>query len=244
MSGLISRGADMIYTYRFLRLLTQPWTSTQAFDLGIIDKNGKPLKKVRDLSTAEEKRAYTMFHRLVFRIKRSAARLPFGNFAVNSFAAAHLLLRDSYNVDLSKIDDTGVSLISESYDEISELEEGNIYSLIEGCLTLEFDEYTSPGTDIKVLGNFEERSDIYVVESLEDRELLLVTISEVTSTAGATVGATPHVRKFVLPMRDFNSFNSLMKRNKLDKKLVPSITDQLVVECETTGRVKYVKVYD
>ena len=39
------RGPDFIYSLRFLRLLTMPWEKTGAFKKGIVDKNGKILKK-------------------------------------------------------------------------------------------------------------------------------------------------------------------------------------------------------
>ena len=39
------RGPDFFYAVRFLRLLTTKWENTNAFKLGIVDKNGKKLKK-------------------------------------------------------------------------------------------------------------------------------------------------------------------------------------------------------
>ena len=36
-----SRGADLYFVFRFLRLLTMKYTSTNAYKLGIIDKKGK-----------------------------------------------------------------------------------------------------------------------------------------------------------------------------------------------------------
>ena len=59
------RGPDFIYALRFLRLLTTKWEKTNAFKLGILDKNGKVLKKPE---TNEEKNAYNIFHKLVYNI--------------------------------------------------------------------------------------------------------------------------------------------------------------------------------
>ena len=64
--GLL-RGADFFYAIRFLRLLTTKWEKTNAYKLGIVDKNGKVLKKPE---TSEEKGAYNVFHKLVYNIKR------------------------------------------------------------------------------------------------------------------------------------------------------------------------------
>ena len=41
----MGRAIDLFVTYRFLRLLTTPFEKTDAFKLGIIDKNGNRIKK-------------------------------------------------------------------------------------------------------------------------------------------------------------------------------------------------------
>ena len=45
----MGRAVDFFVVYRFLKLLVTPWEKQEAFKLGIIDKNGKALKKARDL---------------------------------------------------------------------------------------------------------------------------------------------------------------------------------------------------
>ena len=98
--GVISKAADVYYTYRFIRTLTTPWEKTDAYAMGIIDANGKPLKKSSELRTAREKDAYTVFHRMVFNIKRIFSRLPFARSALASYAAAMFLLKE--NTDMSE----------------------------------------------------------------------------------------------------------------------------------------------
>ena len=61
------RAGDFFYALRFLRLLTTPWKKTSAYELGIVDENGKKLKKPE---TSEEKSAYNVFHKLVYNLKR------------------------------------------------------------------------------------------------------------------------------------------------------------------------------
>ena len=64
----VSRAADLFYTFKFLRTITKKWVDMEAHALGIIDENGKVLRKAKTLKTPEEKAAYTTFHRLVFNL--------------------------------------------------------------------------------------------------------------------------------------------------------------------------------
>ena len=45
--SILKRGADMVYTFRFIRMLVMSWTSWDAYKEGLIDKNGKRLKDVK-----------------------------------------------------------------------------------------------------------------------------------------------------------------------------------------------------
>jgi len=88
--GLLSRAGDLVYTLRFLRLLTTPFDKTTAFELGLIDEKGKKLKKPE---TKDEKVAYNTFHRLVFNIKKLIPGKKLG-----SYAAALYLMKEKYGV--------------------------------------------------------------------------------------------------------------------------------------------------
>lgn len=92
--GLISRTADLYYTFRFLKLLVTPWIEMPAFKLGIIDKDGTVLRRSAELKTDEERSAYTTFHRLVFNIKKLLNKVPFGKTRIASYAAALYLLKE------------------------------------------------------------------------------------------------------------------------------------------------------
>ena len=99
----LSRIADFTYSIRFLRLLTTPWTDTQAFKKGIIDDKGIPLKKLRDM-TADEKSSYNMFHRIVFFIKRLLNKIPFiGKNILTSYAAAFLMIKEECGLSEEEI---------------------------------------------------------------------------------------------------------------------------------------------
>lgn len=90
--GIISRAADTYYTYRFLKTLVTPWNKMKAFELGLVDENGK---RLRSPETPEEKSEYTLFHRLVFNLKRILNKLPFGKSRLASYAAALFLLKEN-----------------------------------------------------------------------------------------------------------------------------------------------------
>ena len=92
--GLISRTGDLFYAFRFLKLLVTPFEKTPAFELGIIDKDGKVLKKAAERNSPDEKSAYTVFHRLVFNIKRLLAKVPGGKSVVARYGAALFLIKE------------------------------------------------------------------------------------------------------------------------------------------------------
>jgi hypothetical protein len=94
------RGPDFFYALRFLRLLTTKWENTNAFKLGIVDKNGKRLKKPE---TSEEKSAYNTFHKLVYNIKRLINKLPLGKSTVASYAAALFLIKEHTGISDKKL---------------------------------------------------------------------------------------------------------------------------------------------
>ena len=93
--GQASRGADLYFVFRFLRLLTMKYTATNAYKLGIIDKKGKALKKSADLETVKEKSSYTMLHRMVFKIRGLLEKIPIvGKTILLNYAAALFLLKE------------------------------------------------------------------------------------------------------------------------------------------------------
>ena len=101
--GIISRTGDLFYAFRFLKLLVTPFEKTKAFELGIIDKDGAVLKKRVDRQTPEEKSAYTVFHRLVFNLKRLIGKAPGGKSLVARYGAALFLIKEHTNMSDAKI---------------------------------------------------------------------------------------------------------------------------------------------
>tara|TARA_B100000282_G_scaffold284621_1_gene249355 strand:+ start:308 stop:790 length:483 start_codon:yes stop_codon:yes gene_type:complete len=87
----MSRGIDFLITYRVVKMLITPFEKTEAFKRGIIDKDGKVLKKYRTLYRAGDKKNYTLLHRFVFNLKRILKRVGLGS-KLGSFAVALALL--------------------------------------------------------------------------------------------------------------------------------------------------------
>ena len=93
--GILTKATDTVYTLRFLRLLTTPWEETNAYKEGLIDDQGKKLRKP---VTEKEKSVYNMFHRLVFNVKKLINKVPGGKSKIASYAAALLLLKENYSL--------------------------------------------------------------------------------------------------------------------------------------------------
>ena len=91
---MASPAIDAFITFRFLKLLVTPFDKTEAYNLGIIDKRGKVLRKYKTLERIEERQAYTILHRLVFNIKKLIEKVPGGKSRVASYAAALFLIKE------------------------------------------------------------------------------------------------------------------------------------------------------
>jgi len=98
----MGRAIDLFVTYRFLRLLTTPFEKTDAYKLGIIDKNGNRIRKPKstqpavELATSELKNSYTILHKLVFNIKKLFGKVPGLRTKTGTYAAALFLLKDTF----------------------------------------------------------------------------------------------------------------------------------------------------
>lgn len=98
------RVIDSLIAYRILRMLVTPFEETEAFKLGIIDAKGKELKRMNQLNTVDERDAYTILHRMVFRIKKIIERVPVENKKLISFTAALALVKECYELNTEPVD--------------------------------------------------------------------------------------------------------------------------------------------
>jgi len=87
---------DNLIAYRVLSMLVKPFEETDAYRLGIIDKDGNNLIKSSKLKTSEQREAYTYLHRLVFNLKKILNRLPGGDTKTKNLVAALWLVKEAY----------------------------------------------------------------------------------------------------------------------------------------------------
>ena len=119
--GILKSAADFVYTIRFLKLLTTPFEKMGAYEIGLIDKDGKVDKKKKeelkltmdgrmDLSTH-----WTSFIRLVVNIKKLMAKAPGGKSVVARYGAALFLIKESGNLNNKQIqkihNETGIDIL-------------------------------------------------------------------------------------------------------------------------------------
>lgn len=101
----MGRAIDLLITYRVIKMLVTPFEKQPAYALGIIDKNGKVLRKAKTLNTAKEKEAYTLLHRFVFNLKRLINIIPGGKSKLGTYAAAlGLLLKENKDINMIELE--------------------------------------------------------------------------------------------------------------------------------------------
>ena len=62
--------------FKFIKSMITPFTSMDAYRLGIIDAKGNFLKKQGELETNAERAASSMFNRLIINLKKIIAKVP------------------------------------------------------------------------------------------------------------------------------------------------------------------------
>lgn len=93
---------DAFVAYKFIKLLSTPFEKTDAFKRGIIDKDGKILKKRNSLIDSDDKKAYpSNVYTLVWNLKKIMNKLPIVKTRLGSFAAALYLLKEETGVEYS-----------------------------------------------------------------------------------------------------------------------------------------------
>ena len=101
----------------FIKKMATPFEKTQAYKLGIIDKKGKVLKKMGDLETEQEKKAYTLLDRVIWNIKKLMGFIPGGGTMLAGVAAATALLMKE---ETERLDDP--KYLQESFDHYSSID--------------------------------------------------------------------------------------------------------------------------
>ena len=108
----MGRLADGYITLRILKMLSTPIEKTKAYELGLVDSDGKQLKKA--VSTSE-KDSYSMLQRFVFKVQRSLMKSPDRNSKrLLTLAAALSILKEN-----DELDDLNVDALLEMYNLLS-----------------------------------------------------------------------------------------------------------------------------
>ena len=99
--GILAGIGNIYFVYQFIKKLVTPFNKTKAFELGIVDEDGKILKRRRDLKTTEEKDAYNLSDTLIWNVKKLIGKIPGGKSKIASYGAALYLIKeqqDSYKI--------------------------------------------------------------------------------------------------------------------------------------------------
>ena len=103
----MGRAIDLLITYRIIKLLVTPFEKQDAYKYGIVDKDGKVLRKTSDLNTGKEKDSYTVLHRFVFNLKRLINIIPGCKSKLGTYAAAlGLLLKEQKDLNAIELERT------------------------------------------------------------------------------------------------------------------------------------------
>ena len=87
-----STAMDLYFVYKFAKFIAMPWTDWPAYQLGIIDDEGNVIKKRRE--GIEERANYTLFHRLLRKLKQLLERVPGMKGKLGKAVAAYFLFKE------------------------------------------------------------------------------------------------------------------------------------------------------
>ena len=100
--GLLTGAFNLATAYFFVKKMATPFKKTRAYKLGIIDEKGNILKKMKELESDEERKAYTLLDRVIWNIKKLMSFIPGGGSMLAGVAAATaLLMKEEMGYDVS-----------------------------------------------------------------------------------------------------------------------------------------------
>ena len=130
---MASRAVDLLITYRIMKLLVTPFDKQEAFKYGIIDKQGKVLRKWSTIIKTKEKQSYTILHRFIFNLKRILQKVGLGGKLGTFAVALATLIRENkeFEQHQSLIESVVVKYLKREkvYEELLQ-EEGHIVGYI------------------------------------------------------------------------------------------------------------------
>jgi len=196
--GILKSAADLVYTIRFLKLLVTKWEDTGAYKAGIINADGSRNKEfnTNDMRDREAYSThYTMFHRLVYNIKRLMSKIPGGQSTIARYGAALWLIKEHGNLKdehLEKIHkETGIDILDVLAEDTQwfmidgEKLSPGVYRMKNESMTVLGAEMVNKGDQIRVL---EEKNapvgevlgiKIYEATHLNTRQRLYISTGEI-----------------------------------------------------------------
>ena len=112
---MASRAFYTFLVYRIISTLVTDWDKQPAFEHGIIDKKGKLLRRSSSLKTKDERDSFTIFHRLIFNLKRLIEKIPGGSTKLGTYAAGLFLIKEE--IDTERLLNEGESYVEELLQE-------------------------------------------------------------------------------------------------------------------------------
>ena len=130
----ITTGVDYYLAYQFLKKLTTPFNKTEAFKLGIIDKNGKVLRKRKELSS-KERDSYKIMDTIAFNLKKLLQKLPGGKSKIASIGAALFLMKEETIIKESFPQSASFNYHRDNFEEdfVQFMNSQECYDLLEEC---------------------------------------------------------------------------------------------------------------
>ena len=82
--------------FKFIKIISDPFTKMEAYKLGIIDAKGNFNKKVNELESKKERDAANPFNRLMINLKKAMNKIPDPKFKaqLKTLPTAMILLKD------------------------------------------------------------------------------------------------------------------------------------------------------
>lgn len=115
---MIAKTFDVYLAYKFIKLLTTPFEKTDAYELGVIDKNGNVLLGKRERNS-KQNRAFTTLHKIAFNIKKLLMKVPGGSSKIATYSAALFLIKEELeNMDVES--DIFIEALTEHFNDIEE----------------------------------------------------------------------------------------------------------------------------
>jgi hypothetical protein len=82
--------------FKFIKLMSTPFTQMKAYRYGIIDSKGNFLKKSEDLEKNSERQSVDMFNRLIINLKKIIEKVPDPRLKaqINNISTAMILFKE------------------------------------------------------------------------------------------------------------------------------------------------------